>query len=291
MITFSALTFLALATSSFESSQKELTLEGNRLLHTEAIHVTGTCEGLVNAFRAAGLDVSVYKELDSSTRAVEPGTGATYPVYSGRAVEVGEQGVALAGSSVPVVSSRDREFVSTRGREYPVVGRLGRHRESLVEGEALIFDHSLFSESPEPLVLDGPDVAEHYAALFPGAPYEVLDSSTDRRTNVDHISPIILTLSWAMLVGTTVAIGLLSASFARRPSRVGLLVGLPRSKVLARPVLELIGSALAGVGFGTVAWLVTFSPEPPARVAALLPLIGLAALVHLASLSRLRTRR
>lgn len=281
-------TSIGAAATRYELNQRELTFEGNRLLSTESIVTTAALADIRRAW-STGDRVTAYLEVDGGVRAVSStDLGDTaYPVHEGRSFQPGDDGVALAGAHVPVAERDGTEIFVVGDREYEVVGRLGRQPDSLVGYEVLIADSTLFSASrPQPLVLDGADMAQRYAKAFPGAEFSEVDASTNRRTSIDFVSPLVIGLSRGMALVGAMLTGLIAAALLRDRNRVAELVGRSRRRVLAASVLEVAVTLGVVGGLVGLTWQAAAPVPHPVRAVAVLVAPALAAVAALVAALR-----
>lgn len=224
-----ALLLLALSLTvligTFDAQRRVVAAEGNDLRTGQSVWVTATLDDLVDARSVFEPGTKVFVELDDHVRAVAIVAGAwlDVPLHSGHAL-TGAPGEALVGADAAV----RRGAIAVGGETYDVVGRLGVRAESLLSVEVVVADPSLFSASPQRLLLDGPDSARHYRAQFPGRGVEVVDDGTNRRTNVDTVSPVVITLGALVTVLITVIAGVQAGRRELRTAAVRFTTGVPR---------------------------------------------------------------
>jgi hypothetical protein len=165
----------------------------------------------------------VFVELEDGVRAVAilSGQWTDVPLHDGHAL-TGRPGEALAGADVAV---RGDDIV-VDGKPYDVVGRLGVRADSLLSEDVVLADPSRFSASPQRLLLDGPSSARHYSAQFPGRSVEIIDDRTNRRTNVDAVSPVLVTLGVLVVALIALIAGLQAGRWELRAAAVRFATGI-----------------------------------------------------------------
>ena len=230
---FMLITSIGCALLLYKNSQQQLTLEGNRLYSTHSINTVANLNEVAAQWSATSDNFVAYKTLDASSgiRGVySPDfSEVSYPVHEGRSFARNDTMTALVGSKVELTSRNNKMYYDFRGTEYEVVGYLGRDESSLVENEVLLAHEALFSaHENEPIVLDGPNVSERYYEFFGDRNYESVNQSTNRRTNVDFISPLLLALGTGMMFLGAVYTGLLAASHVHHENYVKVLIGRTR---------------------------------------------------------------
>ena len=126
-----------------------------------------------------------------------------------------------------------------------MVGRLGVRADSLLSDDVVLADPSQFSASPQRLLLDGPDSVRHYTAQFPGRSVEIIDDGTNRRTNVDAVSPVLVTLGALVVTLIAVVAGLQAGRWELRTAAVRFTTGFRPLNTLrsAAARVALIGTA------------------------------------------------
>jgi hypothetical protein len=132
---------------------------------------------------------------------------------------------------------------------YEVVGRLGVRADSLLADEVVLADPSQFSTSSQRLLLDGPDSARHYSAAFPGRDVEVVNEGTNRRTNVDTVSPVLVALGAVVAVLVAVIAGVQGGRWELRAATVRFTIGVRRRDTLDTALTRL---AVIGIADGAV---------------------------------------
>lgn len=185
----------------FDARRRVIAVEGNDLRSGQSAWVSSTLDELRHARSAFEPGTKVFVNLEDQVRAVAllSGRWTDVPLHDGHP-PTGRPGEALVGADVTV---RGDDF-AVEGKKYTVVGRLGVRADSLLSDDVVLADPSQFSGSPQRLLLDGPNSVRHYSAQFPGRSVEIIDDGTNRRTNVDAVSPVLVTLG--ALVVTLIAL-------------------------------------------------------------------------------------
>ncbi|MBF4592880.1 hypothetical protein ITJ58_03835 [Curtobacterium flaccumfaciens] len=226
----------------FDARRRVIAAEGNDLRTGQSAWVTATLDELMRARSAFEPGTKVFVGLDGDVRAVVvlSGQWTDVPLHDGHAL-TGRPGEALVGAAVDV---RDGD-ITVGGTTYEVVGRLGVRADSLLSDDVIISDSSRFSASPQRLLLDGPSSARHYSAQFPGRSVEIIDDSTNRRTNVDTVSPVLVALGVLVVALIALIAGLQAGRWELRAAAVRFTTGI-RPLTTLRSVaarVAVIGSA------------------------------------------------
>lgn len=226
----------------FDARRRVIAAEGNDLRTGQSAWVTATLDELMRARSAFEPGTKVFVGLDGDVRAVVVLSGqcTDVPLHDGHAL-TGRPGEALVGAAVDV---RDGD-ITVGGTTYEVVGRLGVRADSLLSDDVIISDSSRFSASPQRLLLDGPSSARHYSAQFPGRSVEIIDDSTNRRTNVDTVSPVLVALGVLVVALIALIAGLQAGRWELRAAAVRFTTGI-RPLTTLRSVaarVAVIGSA------------------------------------------------
>ncbi|QSB21930.1 hypothetical protein [Curtobacterium sp. 24E2] len=221
----------------FDARRRVVAAEGNDLRTGQSAWVTATLDDLRRARNAFEPGTKVFVNLDDDVRAVAvlSGRWTDVPLHDGHAL-TGRPGEALVGADVAVRG----DDIAVGGKPYTVVGRLGVRADSLLSDDVVVADPSQFSASPQRLLLDGPSSVRHYSAQFPGRSVEIIDDGTNRRTNVDAVSPVLVTLGALVLTLIAVVAGLQAGRWELRTAAVRFTTGV-------RP-LTTLRSATARVG-------------------------------------------
>ncbi|WP_263091905.1 hypothetical protein [Curtobacterium sp. RIT-PI-V] len=213
-------------------------------------------------------------DLEEKIRAVAilSGRWVDVPLNDGHAL-TGRPGEALVGADVAV---RGDDIVVGDGATYTVVGRLGVRAGSLLSGDVVLADPSQFSGSPQRLLLDGPNSVRHYNAQFPGRSVEIIDDGTNRRTNVDAVSPVLVALSALVVVLIAVVAGLQAGRWELRTAAVRFTTGF-------RPLNSLRSAAARVAVIGTAACTTALAGAAVVRQTTTLDLDVTAAVVAVGS--------
>ncbi|MCU0151345.1 hypothetical protein [Curtobacterium poinsettiae] len=227
----------------FDARRGVIASEGNDLRCGQSVWVNATLDELMRARNAFEPGTKVFVRLEGDVRAVAmlSGRWTDVPLHDGHAL-TGRPGEALAGADVAV---RGDDIV-VDGKPYDVVGRLGVRADSLLSDDVVLADPAQFSASPQRLLLDGPSSAHHYSAQFPGRSVEVIDDGTNRRTNVDAVSPVLVTLGVLVVMLIGVVAGLQAGRWELRAAAVRFTAGI-------RPLTTLHSAAARVAVIGTAA--------------------------------------
>lgn len=224
----------------FDARRRVIAAEGNDLRTGQSAWVTATLDDLERARSAFEPGTKVFVELEDRVRAVAilSGQWADVPLHDGHAL-TGGPGEALAGAGV------SGDDIVVGGTSYNVVGRLGVRADSLLSDDVVIADPSRFSASPQRLLLDGPNSVRHYSAEFPGRSVEIIDDGTNRRTNVDVVSPVLVALGALVIMLIAVVAGLQAGRWELRTAAVRFTTGIRPLTTLrsAAARVAVIGSA------------------------------------------------
>lgn len=227
----------------FDARRRVVAVEGNDLRAGQSAWVTATLNELRRARSAFEPGTKVFVDLEEKVRAVAvlSGRWTDVPLHDGHPLS-GRPGEALVGSDV-AVSGDD---IVVDGTTYTVVGRLGVRADSLLSDDAVLADPSQFSRSPQRLLLDGPNSVRHYNAQFPGRSVEIIDDGTNRRTNVDAVSPVLVALGALVIMLIAVVAGLQAGRWELRTAAVRFTTGF-------RPLNTLRSAAARVAVIGTAA--------------------------------------
>lgn len=230
----------------FDARRRVIASEGNDLRSGQSAWVNATLDELMRARNAFEPGTKVFVELEDRVRAVAilSGRWTDVPLHDGHAL-TGRPGEALAGADVAV---RGDDIVID-GKPYDVVGRLGVRADSLLSDDVVLADPSWFSASPQRLLLDGPSSVRHYSAEFPGRSVEIIDDGTNRRTNVDAVSPVLVALGTLVVLLIGVVAGLQAGRWELRTAAVRFTTGI-------RP-LSTLRSAATRIGVTSAATCTT----------------------------------
>jgi len=253
----------------FDARRRVIASEGNDLRTGQSAWVTTTLDDLERARSAFEPGTKVFLGLDGDVRAVVvlSGRWTDVPLHDGHAL-TGRPGEALVGAAVDVRG----EDITVDGMTYEVVGRLGVRADSLLSDDVVLADPSRFSASPERLLLDGPSSARHYSAQFPGRSVEIIDDGTNRRTNVDAVSPILVALGSLVVVLIAVVAGLQAGRWELRAAAVRFTTGI-------RPLTTLRSAAIRVGVISTAAFTTALAGAAVVRQTTILDLDVTAAAV------------
>lgn len=253
----------------FDARRRVIAAEGNDLRAGQSAWVTATLDDLERARSAFEPGTKVFVELEDRVRAVAilSGQWTDVPLHDGHAL-TGRAGEALAGADVSV----NGDDIAVDGKTYSVVGRLGVRAASLLSDDVIIADPSRFSASPQRLLLDGPSSAHHYSAQFPGRSVEIIDDGTDRRTNVDAVSPVLVALGALVIMLIAVVAGLQAGRWELRTAAVRFTTGI-------RPLNTLRSAAARVAVIGTAACTTALAGAAVVRQTTILDLDVTAAVV------------
>ncbi len=257
-ILFVLLASVGMLALAYGSRQRELTLEGNDLYSSERIVVSADIEDLNRRMGGSKPPFVAYKRLDGSgrIRAVHSSDPASfpYPLHRGRQFSDADRRAALVGGNVATRTVGDRDVFDYDGHGYEVVGYLGRAQDSLLQDDVLLVDDALFGrQTEETLFLDGAHIQERFRDAFPGQKIGTMNQSTNRRTSIDLVSPVLLTLSYGIQVLGAVFLGLIVAAFTRRRSRIAALIGRSRFRIWGGSLAQLLGPACVAAAASVVA--------------------------------------
>ncbi|WP_146008990.1 hypothetical protein [Zhihengliuella halotolerans] len=255
---------LGSALAVYSVKQEAITLEGNKLYSTESIQVSGDAEQVAANARELGPEARVYVQLPGNARVrnllIEDTSGLSLPLYEGRVFASGEHDKAIVGSEIPLVERGGTEYFEYDGESYEVIGRLGTNEESLLSADVLISDPDRTSGGRGDVVVDLPDAHARYVDAFGVDGVASIDGSTNKRTNIDYVSPILLGLGFTIVAVGAAMTGLLAAALLRRRHEVLHLLGHRRAKTAAWSAAQVVGVA---VGAGLPAALIAALARDP----------------------------
>jgi hypothetical protein len=219
----------------------------------------------------------LFQDLDGSGhfRVVRTlGRPEPLPIHDGRQMRATDERVALVGHQVGTRSDDGRHYVDYEGQAFLVIGRLGVRADSGLAHDVLLQDSDLVS-------VDGPVVVdvEGGAQALPGMGAEMAEpvgGRTDQRTNIDYVSPIVITCGWGLALLGASASGVLIAGFLRPVTGLRYRLGHRRPHVVMRSVLPL---ALSAGGVFVTVWGVALASAgalrsaPESAAAAGVPLV------------------
>ncbi|GAA3708067.1 hypothetical protein GCM10022377_22380 [Zhihengliuella alba] len=243
---------LGSALSVYNTKQEAITLEGNKLYSTASIRVTGNPREIVRKARTLGPETRIYVQLPGEARVrnllVDDPTGLNLPLHEGRSFWAGEEKAAIVGAAIPVVDRDGREYFEYDGEIYEVIGRLGAGPDSLLAADVLLSDPARAFDGSGPIVVDRVDAYARYVENFGSQGVARMNEDTNRRTNVDFVSPLLLGLGTAIVTAGAVFTGMLAASLLQRRHHVLHLLGHRRLPVLVRSVGQLgLVAVMAGL--------------------------------------------
>ncbi|PZO56665.1 MAG: hypothetical protein DI639_16470 [Leifsonia xyli] len=206
----------------FDARRRVVAVEGNDLRAGQSAWVTATLDELRRARSAFEPGTKVFVDLEENVRAVAvlSGRWTNVPLHDGHSLS-GRPGEAVVGSDTTVRG----DDLAVGGKTYTVVGRLGVRADSLLSDDVVLADPSQFSGSPQRLLLDGPNIVRHYNAQFPGRSVEIIDDGTNRRTNVDAVSPVLVALGALVTMLIAVVAGLQAGRWELRTAAVRFTTG------------------------------------------------------------------
>ncbi|WP_187976268.1 hypothetical protein [Mycetocola sp. JXN-3] len=235
---------LSVALGLYNQTQRALSLEGNNLYSSRSISVSTTGAELESLLARSGTSARIFQELpgDTSVRAViETGHPDPLPLHSGRQLQAGDVRAALVGADVKVNQDQGVTTYEFQGILYPVVGYLGLHANSLVSRTVLLQGPGLFDDTAASrMIVDGSNIDDAVLERLEPAPAAAAGGGTDRRTNIDFVSPVLLRFGWILTVLGAIATGLLAASQSRRLNVVLFQLGARRLHILIRSVVRLL---------------------------------------------------
>jgi hypothetical protein len=275
--------------ATFSSRKAVLRAEGADLASTQSVVVEASLAELRSRADRFRSGTHVFTTIDDGTMAVVVLTGRwnDIPLHAGRRL-LGETDEALAGAQRGDVG----DVVRVAGRDRTIVGRLGLRPESPLADTMVIADSSVFPDRRERLRLDGPSVAERYRAAFPGRTAEVVDRSTNRRTNVDVVTPVLIAAGAVLVVLVTSTAAWLSVRADERAARIRYRAGRSRAALLGATAVRAAGAAGVGAA-GAVALGTTVSTIRRIEPSTVPLVAGVAAVfvVLVASGAAVRSRR
>ncbi|MBB2925535.1 hypothetical protein [Cellulomonas cellasea] len=240
------LTFLASALGVYDIRQQALELEGNRLYSTESFTAYANAHRILTQATGASGDLRVVKDLtdDGRVRAIlaEDYEKLAIPIHAGRTFSSRDHDTALAGSNVALTTRDGVTYYSFEGRDYEVIGRLGLQADSLLAQDIVLNDPALFAaEGDEPLVVDGHGALEAYMAAFGGDDVAAMSGDTNRRTNVDFVSPLLLLFGTCIVAAGLAFTGVLANALLRPHTHVLHVLGSTHLRIFAAGITWLLG--------------------------------------------------
>ncbi|ROR31352.1 hypothetical protein EDF63_2793 [Curtobacterium sp. JUb34] len=257
----------------FDARRRVVAVEGNDLRAGQSAWVTATLDELRRARSAFEPGTKVFVDLEENVRAVAvlSGRWTDVPLHDGHSLS-GRPGEAVVGSDITVRG----DDLAVGGKTYTVVGRLGVRADSLLSDDVVLADPSQFSGSPQRLLLDGPNSVRHYNAQFPGRSVEIIDDGTNRRTNVDAVSPVLVALGALVTMLIAVVAGLQAGRWELRTAAVRFTTGF-------RPLNTLRSAAARVAVIGTAACTTALAGAAVVRQTTTLDLDVTAAVVAVGS--------
>lgn len=235
---------LGVALGVYGHTQRALSLEGNNLYSGGSVAVNAPGTELESLLRSAGVSARIFQALpegDSVRAVIETGRPDPLPLHSGRQFRAADSRAALVGADVPVSRHRGETTFVFRGESYPVVGLLGLRPHSLASDTVLLRDPELFDNTAQSrVIVDGSSIEDVVGGRMEFTSAAAAGAGTDRRTNIDFVSPVLLRFGWILTVVGAVTTGLLAASHARRLHRVLFHLGSRRPRVLIRGTVRLL---------------------------------------------------
>lgn len=245
------LSMLTLALHLYSFRQQALTLEGNNILSVNSFQVDGIAVDVLGSLSGDASDVRIFKQLtdDGNIRAIMAlkYSEVAIPIHAGEQFDR-ETHTALVGSRVTLKQQGAHLYYSFDGQDYKVVGYLGLNADSLLSNDVLINDPNLFSLSTsEPLTVDGEGALKAFMKNNPGQAIPMLQQDSNRRTNIDFVSPMLIIFGACISLLGVVATGILTFRAYEPYLRVRNLLGSTR-----RCLFTLL------LGQVSTIWLVTF---------------------------------
>jgi len=241
-------TGLVCALGVFQARAQALAAEGRALLSPEAVAVHATVGELMEHRAEFAVGTRAFRDLEEVPRArtvvVLNGNWSDVAPSIGIRFSASDVGRALVGEAVHTEVEGGVPFVEVAGAQYEVVGRLGLREDSLLAEDILIAAPALFDAAQTRTVLDGPDIGTRAVAVFGRDRIEPVAGGANRRTTVDFVTPIVLTLGFAV---ATMASAVAAVSAARHEgdrARIRRLVGLGSAAVLFRTVVVACGTPM-----------------------------------------------
>jgi len=240
----------------YEKTQDDLVLEGSHLQSATSIRVTADFNQIEKAFSDKNIRYRAFADLDDAgaVRAMAVGTAADLdlPIHAPLGELTPESTGALVGSGVKVSSSARGPIFNHEGREYPVVGYLGRSDKSLLSNDVVILDRALLTKHDSHLVLDGPHIAKRYLDLVGPDAVDIDSRSTSRRTNLDVISPILTSMSTIVLFFGAATISILVSRSTLVRNHALILIGRTPFQTWSLTLAEVLLPLLVAIAIGLV---------------------------------------
>lgn len=238
-----SLFFLLLAVAgtlllSYNAVQTQLSLEGRNLHSVDARIVNVAPERVVQLIQDLGGDSRSFVNLNESGT-IRAFTAASLSLHdfpvSGTKPQSLRNGVALAGHQVETVQQAGIDVLIFQQEAYPLVGRLGTNAESLLASSVMIIDDQLFASqgSQGTVVLDGSDIEERLRTVAPELESVTVRSGATDRTNIDTVSPLLLTLGLVSVALGAILTGVILGSQVRQWIGVSFLLGRPPGRIFS----------------------------------------------------------
>ncbi|MFJ2620504.1 hypothetical protein [Glutamicibacter sp. NPDC087344] len=226
------LMFLDVALLTYRSAQEALLREANALYSSNAVAVTGEASKALAIAQHDDLDVLLFLPIQNNDklRAVISAQGNLDMIPKHRVrwnVSDARPG-AFAGANVAPASGH----VDVLGTDYPIAGLLGTQDQSLAADDILVYDPTFFTETTmQRFVIDGSDasvVAEKFNDARP------VSESISRRTNLDFVTPVMVSLSLILLILGSALAGYLANEWGAARDSINRLWGRSRPMILIR---------------------------------------------------------
>ncbi|ARC57674.1 hypothetical protein AS850_11385 [Frondihabitans sp. 762G35] len=228
---------LTSAIGVYDSRQGALTLEGNSLYSSSAVTLSATPADARSRLAERHESGRVFIDVADGGRVRLLTTIGTpsrpFPLHSGRQPTADDDEVALVGSAVPVLSRSVGSVYLDDGREYPVIGRLGLEADSLVADQVLLLDRQRSdAQAAVPMVVDSDGARRLFLDEMRRGTAMAVDPSTNRRTNVDFVSPILIVFGTSLALFGFAVTGALAGAGYRARAGVARLAGATRPRAL-----------------------------------------------------------
>ncbi|GAA3598540.1 hypothetical protein GCM10022198_23480 [Klugiella xanthotipulae] len=262
--------FLLSALHVYGVRQEAITREGNKLYTAESIEVRGSFTD-ISARLDNVQDLKIYTNLseDGDIRNIfmRDSSRVNFPLHSGRSFIEGESQKALVGAEVVTTYDGGIEYYIFQEKRYEVIGHLGRETKSLLEKNVILNDPALFgSGADEPYILDGSGVHNAFVSVYGSENVALRDGGTNKRTNVDLVSPLLKGFGLLLVVLGCISTGLLVGRYSAGQNGVQHLQGATHRAVFLRRAGE-VTLLVAAVAFVIVsAWSVLFQVTFPVGV-------------------------
>lgn len=260
-----SLFFLLLAVAgtlllSYNAVQTQLSLEGRNLHSADARIVSVAPERVVQLVQDLGGDSRAFVNLNESGT-IRAFTAANFSFHdfpvSWTEPQSLRSGVAIAGHQVEAVQQTGVDVFIFQQEAYPLVGRLGTNAESLLASSVVIVDDQLFAShgSQGTVVLDGSEIEERLRTGAPGLESVAVRSGATDRTNIDTVSPLLLSVGLVSVALGAILTGVILGSQVRQWIAVNFLLGRPPGRIISIVHVVPIGCAVIGLLMGILAVL------------------------------------